>query len=531
MNKLWSLTKIQLKDFLSKYQSGLNLGGKHVTRILTALLIIALLTIPIQMVTSLYNSFLSFGIPELTITYLYITAIFIMFFSAIPLLVSLLFYGGDIKFLASLPVSEETIILSKLSVIYVYLFGISGILFAPGLVVYGFMEGIDPSYVIGALVALVLSPILPLFITTIMIMPFIKLISKSNTRNLFAVIGGFLLVFLIFAFQIFIIRQQSDPAYVLKMLMEEGGILSLFGMRFPPSIWLTRMVLGSIKDGIYFVILNVLLFIPLSIMSRTLYNKAVQEFNQEGASIKGKIYYKKQSKSTQMIKRHVLIILKQPAFLLNTALTLLLPVIMLIVTMFTGEFSMEVLNLPEIKPLIPLIFAVTISLPAVMANLSATVITREGKTFWETKVFPISAKENIKYRVASTILINLFGSLLLFILGLIILPLTYMNVAIAILFCIALTFFLATADIIINVYRPLLDWIHPTAAVKNNLNILISLVFRGVIGLPLYGLYRLLDFPYETLLIIFAEIFIVLYLISRFYVYKKLPDKFTNITI
>ncbi|MBN3585587.1 hypothetical protein JYB64_24665, partial [Algoriphagus aestuarii] len=64
-------------------------------------------------------------------------------------------------------------------------------------------------------------------------------------------------------------------------------------------------------------------------------------------------------------------------------------------------------------------------------------------------------------------------------------------IIIAATFCLTVTLFLATIDILIDIYRPILNWTNPTAAVKNNLNVTFSLLIRGVIALIIYLLYKI----------------------------------------
>lgn len=45
-----------------------------------------------------------------------------------------------------------------------------------------------------------------------------------------------------------------------------------------------------------------------------------------------------------------------------------------------------------------------------------------------------------------------------------------------------LTIFLAMTDLVINIYRPYLHWTNPAAAIKNNLNVLLSLAYRPLLA-------------------------------------------------
>jgi len=246
------------------------------------------------------------------------------------------------------------------------------------------------------------------------------------------------------------------------------------------------------------------------------------------------LYFKKHSIAYQLIKRHILIIVKEPTFLLNTVLSMLVPVILVVLMIFSKQFTIDLLSSVEIKPYMMLIVSVFVISPSIVSNISSTVITREGKAFWELKALPIDSKLNIKYRIWTTIAINTVGSFILLILAIFIFPMTIKMTAIVLLFTIITTLLFATLDFIVNIYRPILNWTHPTAAVKNNLNVMIALGLRVVAGAVCYLVY-IITFgfinSFNTLIIIISIIFFILYFIIRYQLYNNLVVKFEKITV
>lgn len=535
MNNLIALTKIQIKDFLTKYQNSMGMKSNTIGKLLMILVTVLLFIPSVTFSQILYNAFAQAAHPELTITYMYVAATLFMFLTSIPFIVSIFFYSKDLKFLASLPVREDTLIFSKLSTVYIYLLGLSTILIVPSFVIYGINSGISFSLIFFGLLVLLISPLLPLLISAVVIIFFTRLISNSRRRNLFSIIAGLLLFGIIIGMQIAISKYQMQPENLQEIFTTQEGLLAYVGLRFPPSVWMTKMLFGSFKDTIMFLGINVLFFFILQQLAKVFYRRAMVAFNQGGVAVKsGKIYYQKRSIGVQLIRRHILIILKQPTFFLNTILSLLVPIIMFAMMLIMGETSMEMLISPEAAPFLLLIFVGIISTPAIIANLSATAITREGKAFWETKILPVSFRDNLKYRVATTLILDFAGSAVLLILSLFILPITLKTVILGSLFCITLTLFLATADIIVNVYRPLLNWSHPTAAVKNNFNVMISLGIRfvvGILGYLLFITFPIIDLGFENIVFGASIVFLLLYFLVRHYVYHYLPARFAKISV
>ncbi|KXZ39033.1 ABC-2 type transport system permease protein [Alkalithermobacter thermoalcaliphilus JW-YL-7 = DSM 7308] len=532
MNKIISLTKIQLIDFFAKYTQQINARNKYL-KIISLLIPLVVVMPVIQFVLKIYDNFSMIGYKQLTITYVYIGSVMIMFFSSIPFVISSFFYSKDLKFLTTLPIKASNIIFAKLSAIYIYLFGMGLLLFGSSCIVYIFKSGFDLYTLLACIIALLLLPIVPLLLSIIIVLPFMSFLAKTDKRNFLVLIGNIVLIVTIIYVQIYLAKVQMDPENFSSFLLKEDGLLYLIGRRFPPSIWLTKMVQGSFINALYFILLNIVFGFVFYFISSLLYKKALLIFNQESSSLvqRGKVYYKKKSKSYQMVKRHILIIFSNPIFLLNTVLTMMLPVIMFIVLFFTGEITTDIFNSPEIKPYIIYIYSLTITAPAIVGGLSATAITREGKAFWETMILPISAKDNIKYRVYSSIVLSLACSLVLSLLGGIYLPISLKVLTLSLVFCICSTLFFSTIDMIINIKRPLLNWSNPTAAVKNNLNVFLSLSVRIVIGFVYYFIYKIMvGFSESAIVLIFSVIFFMLYIATRYILYNHYTKDFMNIS-
>lgn len=533
MSKFISLTKVQLKDFFSKYRSSMNVGKNGFGKVLLVLLFVGFLLPASQLAMVFSDIFTQIGQPHLGITYMYIMSVLMIFISGIPFVVSIFFYAKDLKFLASLPISERTIIFSKLASVYVYLLAFAGLFFAPSLVIYGVQNGFTPSLVIFGLIALVLTPALPLAISALIILPAMRLVASSRRRNLYSILGGIAFVIFILLLQTFIVRQQTSPESFQQIFMQENGLLHFIGKRFPPSVWMTQMILGSLVDAVLFILLNVALFAILAATAKVFYKRALVSFNQESTVVSGgKIYFLQRSKHLQLVRRHIMIILKQPTFFLNTAMSIVVPVILFVVMILTGEASLSVLQAPELAPFVGLIYAAILCSPTLIANISATAITREGKAFWETKVFPISTEENIRARIHTTLFFCFLGSLLLGITALFLMPVTPLQILLAALVCVTVTLFFATVDITVNIMRPYLEWTNPTAAVKNNLNVIISLLLRVIVGGLLFLIFKTsaVDISDPVLIpLLLSGFFFVLYLGARYVVYHPFVKRFNQI--
>lgn len=533
MRKLIALTRIQLKDFFSKYTQQLNVRNRFLGR-LVALLPILIFLPAFLMIQQLHGTFVLSGYPELLVTYLYVGVTTLAFLMALPLILSVFFYAKDLSLLATLPVKEDTIVFAKLSTIYAYLLAISALLLGTGVGFYALADGIKPiGLIMGILVTLAL-PILPMVIATLLIMPFMTWIGGRSNRNLMILAGNVILLALIISLQLLFTRVQMDPEAVQRILASEDGLLYLLGRGFPPSVWATRMVRGSLLDTVYFLLLNFGFLLVLKGLAKGLYRKALLKYNQQNTT-RGRqkaLTFKSRSKKHLLIRRHIGIIFHNPTFTLNTVMTLFVPLLIFGIYALMGVMDLETLRGPMVAPFAPYLFTGIIVSPSFMGSLSATVISREGKTFWETRVLPITARENLSARIQSTILINGIATLVLALVTFWVLPLTPLQIAIALLTAALATLCFATIDIIINIERPSLNWSSPTAAVKNNLNVMLSLVSRLVIGGAGYLLYLVLPDPTPAwVLLAVSGLLLVVYVIGRYLVYGPYEKKFIRMDL
>lgn len=535
MNKLWALTKVQLKDFMSRYTQQLNIKSKLLSKLMIFVWIIMLVPV-YEIVKQLYNTFSMIGMPELTLTYLYVGATMMVFITGIPLVISMFFYSKDLLFIATLPVKEDTIVFSKLASIYVYLLGVTVILFGVAVGFYGLADGIKPLSLLLGLIGIFLTPLMPMIFATIVILPFMTFVGGRKNRNLMVIVGNVILLAVILVLQLAFTKIQMDPASLQQYLSSEDGLIYLIGHKFPPSVWLTKMITGSWKDMLYYVAFNLGFIAVLKVSAQYLYKGALLKYNQQSGAgrveKRGKLEYKIRSKRFLLIKRHIGIIFHNPTFMLNAVMTMFIPILLFGIYTAMGLMSLDTFKDPALKPYAIYIFAGIISAPSIVGSLSATVISREGKTFWETRVLPISVNDNLITRIASTVIINGVATVLLAAASFWIFPLGAVDIIFALIVSTVGNLCFSTMDLIINIQRPYLNWSTPTAAVKNNLNVMISFIPRLIFGGIIYGMYAILpEVGSRFMILLVTMILLIGFALSYALIFGRYRLKFINMDV
>jgi ABC-2 type transport system permease protein len=195
-----------------------------------------------------------------------------------------------------------------------------------------------------------------------------------------------------------------------------------------------------------------------------------------------------------------------------------------------GIMDLNTLNNPLLLPFRAYIFFGIVISPSIIGSLSATSISREGKFFWETRIMPISHKESLASRELTTLLLNGIGQILLAIVAYTILPIEPIQLVVVLLAVVFFTLLMSNIDLIINIERPFLNWSNPTACIKNNMNVMLSLGSRVIIGGLGYLLYTLIKNEEATLIMLILGLMaLILYIITRLLIAKIYLKKYEQI--
>lgn len=295
MNKLKLLTLLQLKNSWKKIQGSLNIKNKKLLLAIQTFLIISIFGPTIYFSTVSYQAFSQINQPELVITSMYVNAVVLMFFLGIPIIASVFFFSKDTKFLITLPVTETDIIFSKLSTVYIFLLGISTLFILPSIITYAIGTGFSITLILLGLFAYFMAPLLPLLISALLILVFNKYIRKTKYKNILTVLSNIVLILVIIVIQLGITQYGSDPEVVQNIILNNESFISIIGRSFPPSIWLTRMILGSFVDLVYFLGINIILVFVLYYLAKSFFRKSMMYSTVSSITSQKDLYFKKHS--------------------------------------------------------------------------------------------------------------------------------------------------------------------------------------------------------------------------------------------
>jgi len=125
-------------------------------------------------------------------------------------------------------------------------------------------------------------------------------------------------------------------------------------------------------------------------------------------------------------------------------------------------------------------------------GIAATSISREGENIFFNKYIPVSYKTQIMAKVIAGVIMGIVGMLSIFIVAVILLKFPLSLLALIFVTSFLAILFSNLVGLIIDIFNPKLHWDNEQKAVKQNLNLLFSLVICVAFGgLTIYAVIKL----------------------------------------
>ena len=214
-----------------------------------------------------------------------------------------------------------------------------------------------------------------------------------------------------------------------------------------------------------------------------------------------KQYGKVSNPTLAIMKREWKLLIRTPIYALNGLTgSIMGPIIILITFMARGNdkdatqiFSM--IGKPEAAPYILLGGLGLMLFTAGMNLVASTSLSREGKTFWITKMIPVSAQQQVTAKLILSYLISALGVLVTGIVMYVFLgqsPVAIVGISlVGLLGAIPMT----ALSLLLDIFHPKLVWNSEQEAMKQNMNgvlgILLSLLIMLVLGVVIFVLMTL----------------------------------------
>ncbi|MDR3586407.1 MAG: hypothetical protein P4L59_13965 [Desulfosporosinus sp.] len=436
---------------------------------------------------------------------------FVIFFFGLFYTMNIFYFSDDIENLLPLPIKSSHILGAKFIIVTIFEYLTECLIFLPILIVYGVKSGGGILYYVYALLIFLTLPVIPIVLDSVIVMIIMRFTNLAKNKDAFRMISS--VIAIIFGVSVSTMSQR----FVLNQgaghtQLGNNSLVAITSNIFPAS---KLGALGLINHGSFsglvytglFILLSLLGFYLFLLLGNKLYFKGVTGVSVSSSSKKqiSSAELSRKSIRSTVFKSYVLkelrILFRTPAFFINCILMNFIWPIMLLIPIVTQPKSMNgngigaMVGLLQKEGITGIVFAAFFGAMLFVSSsngIAATSISREGENVFFNKYIPVSYKTQIMAKVIAGVIMGIVGMLSISLVAVIVLKLPLSLMAL-----ICVTSFLAIlfsnfVGIIIDLFNPKLHWDNEQKAIKQNLNLLLSMAICVAFGgLTIFAVIKL----------------------------------------
>ena len=474
---------------------------------------VPVLVLYVRLVGDGYDLLASIGQQKALLTLAVLAGQLIILVFGLFYLIATFYFSRDLEYLVSLPLKPSQVMLSKFIVVLVNEYLTVAPIILPIVIVYGVKSGGRLAYWPSLLLVYLLLPVIPLTASGLAVVGMMRIINIGRRKDLLIVLGSLVLLAAALVFQFGLSRAagsgEIDAEKALALIASPDGLVQTIGRKVPPSIWATRFLHeGPVTaSGLTGLVLlggfSLLLFGGLLAGSQRLFYKGLVGLSERGGSA-GRARGRKAIKISSghhpvraIFLREFRLMNRTPIFLLNGVLGVLMIPLIFALTMSssrsTDDAAAVLRLLTGAKPtIVVLVTTMFIIVCATVSGVASSSFSREGHQFWISKIIPVDYRRQVLAKFIHSWSVALLGVASATAVLAIRFHLPSGRWLAGLALALPITAFLTLLNLAIDLARPLLDWISPQKAMKQNLNVLIAMLldlgFLFLFGLLFLGL-------------------------------------------
>lgn len=452
----------------------------------------------IRLLESVYFQLFILGQEGTLFAILFSGASIVVLFFGLIYAMSTFYFSKDLERLLYLPLKEENIVAAKFfnMVFYEYLI-IIPLMIPAFFIPFSDMGGVP--YIVYWVLGVLLVPIIPLSIGTILVMGIMRFVSIEGKKDTIRIISLFLFLVVVIGLQVLINRAATslppggEAAFLADILRNSNSLVNVVGRSYPPAVWISKALFLD-KAGAGF--LQFLLYAGTSVAfligtiwtGKALYVNGY--YNKSDAVKKTvKVDYEKGFVQTSVWKAVFLndfrVVMRTPIYLFNcVSIVVLLPVLLFLMPLLSGGMDMTIFA--EIPPgyeyYIGLVLIGVFVFMGGTNPTQSTTVSREGKSAWVQQVLPISKRDAFIGRILLPLLLQVLTMVFMLIGVWVLVKPSLSIILISFIGGFFISLPLLAAGIIVDTMRPKLDWDDPQKAVKQNFNVFINMILAAAYG-------------------------------------------------
>lgn len=505
MSRIITLTKILLKNGNSQFNGDESKTKKKksifskitgVGQFFLLLLIFTPFTFNLYSIAeNLYNTFKPINKQGLVLSFAISSSIVIVLIFGVLYSLNVYYFSNDLETLLPLPFKSSEIVFSKFLTVLIYEYLTVLIAFSPSIVLYAIKEGITVTYVLYSIIIFLFIPIIPLSISGVICMVMMSFTPFTKNKERFRLISSIIMFGFIMCVNFYIQKFQGVYSNDVELHKGNISIITVINKYIVTNTFATKALIFN-KDVIG--MLNIILFISFSVLVLIIFLIIAQNLYFKGALGSTEITSKRRtlthseiSKGTKSktklysyFLKEIRLLMRSPVYFLNCVLMnfifplfILIPLIMQEGSVkFLREVRIE-LNGTETNLALPLAIGLGAAIIICsMGPVSASSISREGKSIFINKFIPIDYKTQLLSKILCGVIINFIGVIILFVIMCVMfLPKVKLAIPMLILMFLG-TILCNLIGILIDIIHPKLNWSEEHKPVKQNFMLFVYVI-------------------------------------------------------
>jgi ABC-2 type transport system permease protein len=453
------------------------------------------------MMLQLYKGSLIINAPQVVLTMAAVASGIIVLIFGIFYILSTVFLAKDTELLASLPISQGNIFLSKFILVLLGEYPFAFFLMLPPVIIYGIGQNMGVIYYLLAIICTLFIPLVPLVISSLLSLVLMNIVGRSRHRDLITIIGSIILLVGMFLGQNYLISQMPDneQEFLVELLKSSNAMVEFMGRAFPPAIWITKILSGTFSEAMVnmanLLIVSLGAFGLVYFIASFIYQRgATAQFETRASTGKTKLSYKRTSQILTIFKIEWLTILRTPIYALNSLVMIFVAPLMLMLPMFGGnlandpdlQFLYQLIENGESTPWLPLIVAGLITVFVLINPAVSSTFSREGKNIWILKNIPVKPEIQVYGKLLAGYSISFIAAILSAVMAMLSFRIPIVTTVMVVILTSAALVPISAVGIYIDLMRPKLIWNNPQEAIKQNFNVVIAMLL-GFVLVTIFG--------------------------------------------
>ncbi len=543
MSRFWALLKVLLISNLGitslKAQAGSDRKAFFKRLGLIALFVVAFaptIWLYVRLLRQGYDLLAPLGQQGAILTLGLVLMSVMIFFFGIFYVINYFYFAGDVQSVLALPLRGWQVLGARFCLVLCYEYLTELLFLLPPFLIYGIKSGAGVFYWLTAAVGFILMPLLPLSLAAIPTVIAMRFANLSRRKDLLRILGGLLVIGLAVGYQ-FIFQKTGpdymDPVFVQNLLSDRSGFMNLISRIFPSTRYIG---LALVNAGSLAGLLSLLQFAGLSFLAVIILWLAGEKLYFPGLVGSTETSTRRKRLSNAEFRRlgkgrsavwsycfkEISLLLRTPTYFINCVMTnLLVPVLLLIPLFIQSQNTKQampwntLLGKPQGQTILMAVVVGIVIFLASSTAITATSLSREGKEFYISKYLPISYPQQMWAKMLSAYIFGIIGTVILIAAVFFLVPFNATLAVLLLVICLVAIAPVIEAGLLIDIFRPKLQWENEQQAFKQNLNVIFSmlfaLLFGGVIVFVVVRFIHALTMAAGFMLIAFGLAAVVLY--------------------